>query len=83
MTNADLSPILPHKGKFHCVRLLSLVLAVEILPEKLVHGEHVNLLLLEHGSHGIVTADHAFVTWILKVVFADVGPYPLDGLGAR
>lgn len=43
----------------------------------------MDLVLLEDGSHGIVTADHTFVVWVLEVVFADVGPYSLDGLGAR
>lgn len=74
MTNADHSPILSlsqsfglvmKKGKFLSAGLPLLVLAIEILPEEFVHGEHMDLVLLEDGSHGIVTADHAFVVWIL------------------
>lgn len=53
------------KGKFLSAGLPLLVLAIEILPEEFVHGEHMDLVLLEDGSHGIVTADHAFVVWIL------------------
>lgn len=43
----------------------------------------MDLVLLEDGAHGVVAADHAFVIWVLEVVFADVGPYSFDRLGAR
>lgn len=40
----------------------------------LVHPEHVNLGLLEHGHHLLVTADLALVFGILKIIGLDVLP---------
>lgn len=40
----------------------------------------MNFLLLEHSTHGVVTANYAPISRILKFVSVNVGPYPLDGL---
>ena len=38
---------------------------VEVVGKQLVHGEHVNFVLLEHRVHGIVTPDLTLVAGIL------------------
>lgn len=60
----------------------SLVRVIEILTKDLVHRKHVDLVLLEHGSHAVVTTDLALVVGVLQIVGSNIGPYPLDGLRA-
>lgn len=57
-----------------------LVWRVQVLAQDLVHGEHVHLVLLEHGAHGLVADDLSLVVGILKVVFTDVLPDMFDAL---
>jgi hypothetical protein len=63
-------------------RLLLLLDIVELLPQDLVHGEHVHLVLLEDQLHLLVAPDLALVVRVLQVARLDVLPYLLDGLGA-
>lgn len=44
---------------------LLLVHRVQVAPDQLVHLEHVDLGLLEHGRHLFVTEDLALVLWVL------------------
>ena len=60
--------------------LLLLVDGVQVRIEDLVHGEHVDAVLLEDSAHGIVAADLALVVGVLQVACFDVLPYLLDGL---
>lgn len=84
MTRA--APVGEIKGEkedaFMLMRFPLFVLGVQILPEKLVHGEHMNLILLEYSSHCVVTTDHAFVVGVLQAVLADICPYPFHSLRA-
>ena len=64
-------------------RLLLLLDIVELLPQDLVHGEHVHLVLFEDQLHLLVAPDLAFVVRVLQVARLDVLPYLLDGLGTR
>ena len=61
-------------------RMSSFIRVVHVLTEYLVHREHVDLVLLEYSSHPLVTADLAFVIWILQVIGSDMGPYALNNL---
>ena len=63
--------------------MLSFVGRIEVLIENFVHREHVDFILLEDSTHGVVTSDHSFVVGILKIVGADIDPYPFDGLRSR
>jgi hypothetical protein len=56
---------------------------VEVLIEKLVHGKHVDTVLFEHCTHGVVAANLALVAGILQLARFDVLPYLLYGLWAR
>lgn len=67
----------------HRVNHLSLVRDVQILAQYLVHREHVHLVLLEHRSQGVITANHALVIWVLEIVRTHVSPDPLDRLRPR
>jgi hypothetical protein len=60
----------------------SLLDGVELVPEQLVHGEHVDLVLLEDGVQLIVAEDLAFVAGVLEVVTLDIVPELLDYLRA-
>lgn len=62
---------------------LLLVHRVQVAPDQLVHLEHVDLGLLEHGRHLFVAEDLALVLWVLQLVALDVLPELLDDLGAR
>jgi hypothetical protein len=42
--------------------------------EQLVHGKHVNSVLLEDRVHSIVTSDLTLVTRILQVTLFDISP---------
>jgi hypothetical protein len=53
---------------------------IEVTGEQLVHGEHVNLVLLEHGVHFLVTPDLTLVVGILQVTLLDICPDLLDSL---
>ena len=53
---------------------------IQVCVEDLVHGEHVDAVLLEDGAHGIVAADLALVAGVLEVARFDVLPDLLDGL---
>lgn len=54
---------------------------VELVPEELVHGEHVDFILLEDGVELVVTEDLALVAGVLEAVTLDVVPELLDYLG--
>ena len=56
---------------------------VQILIQNLGHGEHVDSVLLEYSTHGVVTANLTAVTRVLKFVLSNVLPDPFDGLWAR
>ena len=60
--------------------LLVLFDGIQVRVEDLVHGEHVDAVLLEDGAHGIVAADLALVAGVLEVARFDVLPDLLDGL---
>ena len=51
-------------------------------PEKLVHGEHVDLILLEDGVELVVAENLALVGGVLELVALDVFPELLDDLRA-
>lgn len=51
-------------------------------PEKLVHGKHVDLVLLENGVQLLVAEDVALVVGVLQPVSLDVFPELLDDLRA-
>jgi len=42
----------------------------------------MNLVLLEHQMHLLVTANLAFVGWVLQISGFDVLPYLFDDLGS-
>lgn len=56
---------------------------IEILTQDLVHGKHVNLVLLENAAHTIIASYLTFVIWILKTICLDIFPYLLDSLRTR
>lgn len=58
----------------------SLVERVELAAEELVHREHVDSGLLEHGLHLVIAAYLSLVGWLLQVVRLDVLPQFLDDL---
>lgn len=62
---------------------LLLVDRVQLVPQQLVHGEHVNLLLLEDSLEFGVADDLTLVVGILKVLLLDVVPELLDHLRTR
>lgn len=53
---------------------------VELVPEELVHREHVNLILFEDGVQFLVAADLPLVIGVLEPVVLDVIPELLDNL---
>ena len=61
----------------------SFIRIVHVLAEDFVHREHMHFVLLEHSSHTLIAANHAFIAWILQVVGANVGPYAFHRLWAR
>ena len=54
---------------------------VQLLPQDLVHGKHMHLILLEDQLHLLVAPDLALIVRVLQVAGFDVLPYLLDGLG--
>jgi hypothetical protein len=54
MTNASSSP-------------LCFLNFIQMLAQYLIHGEHMNLVLLKDGIHLIVAEDLPLVVWILKI----------------
>lgn len=50
--------------------------------EDLGHCEHVYSVLFKDGSHEIVASDLPAISGILEVVFADILPHFLHGLGS-
>ena len=52
----------------------------EVLVQYLVHGEHMNAIRLENGTHGLVAEDLTLVTRVLQVSGLDILPYLLHGL---
>jgi hypothetical protein len=84
--DAPLSPTLytpSHSCAFLSHRRRNLIHGIQILIQYLVHGKHVDAILLEDGAHGVVAANLALVGRVLQVALLDVFPYFLDGLGAR
>jgi hypothetical protein len=61
----------------------NLIHGIQILIEDLVHGKHMDAILLENRAHRIVAPDLALVGRVLQVALLDVLPDLLDGLGAR
>lgn len=60
-----------------------LINSIQILIQNLVHGKHVNAVLLEDGTHGIIASNLALVVWILEIARFDVFPYLLHRLRPR
>ena len=56
---------------------------IELFAQEFVHGEHVNLILLKHQLHLLVTNDLAPVVRVLEFIGFDVLPYLLDDLRSR
>jgi hypothetical protein len=56
---------------------------IEVLVQHLVHGKHMNLILLEHFAHGIIADDVSLVARVLQIMFAYVLPDSLDTLWPR
>ncbi len=55
---------------------------VQLAAQELVHGEHVDLVLLEDGMQLFVAEDLALVARVLELVALDVVPEFFDHLGA-
>jgi hypothetical protein len=84
--DVPLSPTLytpSHSSAFLSHHRSNLIHGIQILIQYLVHGKHVDAILLEDGAHGVVAANLALVGRVLQVALLDVFPYFLDGLGAR
>jgi hypothetical protein len=60
----------------------NLIHSIQILIQNLVHGKHVDAILLEHRAQRIVAAYLALVGWVLQVSLFDVLPDFFDSLGA-
>lgn len=54
---------------------------VELAPQELVHGKHVDLVLLKDSLQLLVAEDLTLVVGILELVAFDVIPELLDDLG--
>lgn len=63
-------------------QLFSLFDGIEILIQDFVHGEHVDLVLLEYPAHGFVANDVSSVGFILQVICTDMFPNTFDALWA-
>jgi len=50
------------------------------LIKDLVHGEHVNAVLLENSTHSVVATDLTLVVRVLKITLFDIFPNLLDSL---
>lgn len=59
---------------------LLLIDRVQVVPEELVHLEHVDLCELEHGAHLLIASYLPLVVRILEVVAFDMLPEFLDDL---
>ena len=60
----------------------NLVLALEVVREGLVHGEHAYPGLAKHQLELFVAHDEAFILGILESVRLDVIPNQLNSLGS-
>jgi hypothetical protein len=77
------SGFISHGGDTEILLSLDCVLhGIQVLAKNLVHGKHVNLVLLEHTPHRSITTYLSLVLWILKVVLFDIFPYLFNGLRA-
>ena len=56
---------------------------VKVVGKQLVHGEHVNFVLLEHRVHGIVASDLTLIVGVLQITLLDISPDLLYCLRAR
>lgn len=56
---------------------------IELLSKNLVHGKHMNLILLKDRLHPLVTPDLSLVFWDLQVSLFDVFPDLLNDLWPR
>ena len=54
-----------------------------MVAQELVHGEHVNSILLEDGTEGVVASNLSLVLGILEIMLFEVGPQSLDRLRPR
>ena len=61
---------------------MSVLDRVQLAAQELVHGEHVDLVLLEDGVELFVAEDLSLVARVLELVALDVVPELLDDLGA-
>ncbi len=43
----------------------------------------MHFVLFEHGSQGVIAANHSLVVWVLEVVGTHIRPDALDCLRAR
>ena len=51
-----------------------------MLLEVLGHGERLDLLGAEDGSHRRVGREPLLVLWVLEILLLEIGPQPLDDL---
>lgn len=56
---------------------------VEVVGKQLVHGEHVDFVLLEYRIHGIVASDLTLVVGVLQITLLDISPDLLYCLRTR
>lgn len=56
---------------------------IQMFAQYLVHGEHMNLVLLKDGIHLIVAEDLPLVVWILKIQCLNMIPDLLNRLRPR
>ena len=55
---------------------------IEVIPEDLVHSEHMDLILFEDCFHGPVAEKHPFIIGVLEIMLLDVSPDAFDCLGS-
>lgn len=60
----------------------SILDGVEVVADQLVHGEHVDGILLKYFAHLLVTDNLALVARVLEIMLLDVFPELLDNLGS-
>jgi hypothetical protein len=62
---------------------LSILNRIKILVQDLVHGEHVDLILLEHLTQRSIADDLSLIVRVLQLVLVDVLPDAFDALWSR
>ena len=66
--------------KSHSLEVRALLVRGQVLLEVLGHGECLDLLGSEDGSHGGVGGEPLLVLGVLEVLLLEIGPKPLDHL---